>query len=196
MPITKSNQYITIEKTPHYFIDKYASLRIAQLLPKVKLIINLRDPITRAISDYVQLKSRHQIYPTFDEFVSYSNFTRWTPIKIGCYAVYLRRWLKYFSLEQIHFVDGENLIHRPGKELELVQKFLNVSIDIHQKDFYFNSSKRGFPCIRQHNGCLGSDKGRQHPVILNKTREKLKRLYSKCNGDLKLLTTIDFSWIL
>ena len=195
MPITESNQYITIEKTPHYFIDKYASWRIAQLLPEVKLIIILRDPIVRAISDYVQLKNRHQLYPTFDEFVSYSNLTRWTPIKIGCYTVYLRRWLRYFSLKQIHFVDGEHLIHQPGKELELVQKFLNISIDIHQEDFYFNSSKRGFPCIRRHNGCLGSDKGRQHPVILNETREKLKHLYSKCNEDLKRLTKIEFSWI-
>jgi hypothetical protein len=195
MPITKTNQYITIEKTPHYFIDKLTPLRIAQLLPRVKLIIILRDPITRAISDYVQLKTRHKFYPTFDEFISYSNFTQWTPIKIGCYMIYLRRWLKYFPLEQIHFVDGENLIHRPWEELEYVQKFLNISINIHQEDFYFHPNKRGFPCLRQPNGCLGSDKGRQHPMIFEKTREKLKHLYSKCNAQLKQFAHIDFSWI-
>jgi hypothetical protein len=195
MPITKYNQSITIEKTPYYFIDKYTPLRIAQFLPEVKLILILRDPIIRAISDYVQLKNRHRFYPTFDELISYKNFTRWTPIKIGCYTKYLRRWLKYFPLKQIHFVNGENLIHRPWEELEYVQRFLNISINIRQEDFYFNSNKRGFPCIRQSNGCLGSDKGRQHPIILDKTREKLKKFYSICNAQLKQLAHIDFSWI-
>jgi hypothetical protein len=195
MPTTKSNQSITIEKTPHYFIDKHTPSRVVNLLPKVKLIIILRDPIIRAISDYVQLKNRNKFYPTFDQLISYSNFTQWTPIKIGCYSIYLRRWLRYFPLEQIHFVDGENLIHRPWEELEYVQHFLNISINIQQKDFYFNSNKRGFPCIRQPNGCLGSSKGRQHPLISNRTREKLKYFYSKCTAQLKQLAHINFPWI-
>ncbi|CAF0888189.1 unnamed protein product [Adineta steineri] len=195
MPITKHNQYITIEKTPYYFIDKYTPLRIAKALPEVKLIIILRNPIIRAISDYVQIRNRHETYPTFDELISYTNFTQWTPVKIGCYTKYLYRWLKYFPLKQIHFVNGENLIQRPWEELEYVQKFLNISINIQEKDFYFNSNKHGFPCIRQINGCLGSNKGRQHPTILEKTREKLKDFYSKCNAQLKQLAQIDFSWI-
>ncbi|UJR14912.1 hypothetical protein I4U23_001896 [Adineta vaga] len=195
MPIIQSSQSLTIEKTPSYFINKYAPLRIARSLPNVKLLIIFRDPITRAISDYVQLKSRHKFYPRFDDWISFSNFTQWTPIKIGCYATYLHRWFKYFPLNQMHFVDGENLIRHPWEELEYVQKFLNLSIRIHQDDFYFNSNKYGFPCLRQTNGCLGSNKGRQHPVIENRTREILKDYYSKCNIHLKRIAKIDFSWI-
>ena len=196
MPIAKPNQYVTIEKTPYYFIDRQTPARISYLLPDVKLIIIVRDPIVRAISDYVQIKSRHENYNrTFDELVSMKYFTRWTPIKIGCYSIYLRHWLKFFPLKQIHFVDGENLIHRPWEELEYVQKFLNLSNHIRQKHFYFNANKRGFPCIRQPNGCLGSSKGRQHPLILNYTREKLKKLYSICNRQFKQLAQINFSWL-
>ncbi|CAF3190298.1 unnamed protein product [Rotaria socialis] len=195
MPIAKNNQYLTIEKTPHYFIDRQTPARIAHLLPEVKLIVILRDPIIRAISDYVQIKNRHESYPTFDEFISMNNFTRWTPIKIGCYSLYLRRWLKYFPLERIHFVDGENLIQRPWQELESVQKFLNISNHIQQEHFYFNSHKRNFPCIKQPNGCLGSSKGRHHPSISEHTREKLKTLYSTCNQQLKELAQINFSWL-
>ena len=195
MPIAKSSQSITIEKTPHYFIDKQTPARIASLLPNVKLILILRDPIIRAISDYVQIKNRHQSYPTFDEFISMKNFTHWTPIKIGCYSIYLRRWLKYFPLEQIHFVDGENLIQHPWEEFQSVEKFLNISDHIRKEHFYFNSNKRGFPCIKQPNGCLGSSKGRQHPLISDYSREKLKHLYSTCNQQLKQLAQIDFSWL-
>jgi hypothetical protein len=195
MPIMKMNQYVTIEKTPHYFIDKQTPERIAYLLPNVKLILILRDPIIRAISDYVQIKSRHEFYPTFDEFIFMKNFTRWTPIKIGCYSIYLRRWLKYFPLEQIHFVDGENLIHRPWEELESVQRFLNISNHIREEHFYFNTNKRGFPCIKQPNGCLGSSKGRQHPLISEDSREKLKNLYSICNQQFQEITHRKFSWL-
>ncbi|CAF1199637.1 unnamed protein product [Rotaria sp. Silwood1] len=195
MPIIKNSQYLTIEKTPHYFIDRKTPGRIFHLLPNIKLILIVRDPIIRAISDYVQIKSRHEFYPTFDEFISMKNFTHWTPIKIGCYVIYLRRWLKYFSLEQIHFVNGENLIQHPWEELEYVQKFLNISNHIQQEHFYFNLNKRGFPCIKQPNGCLGSSKGRQHPLISNETYEKLKNLYSTCNQQFKQLAQINFSWL-
>ena len=189
------HQHVTIEKTPHYFIDRQTPSRLAQLLPRMKLIVILRDPIVRAVSDYVQLRDRHASYPTFDQFVSHANFTRWTPIRIGCYAMYLDAWLKHFPREQLHLVDGENLIRRPWEELEHVQRFLNLSIDIRQENFYFNSKKRGFPCIRQPDGCLGLAKGRPHPTISTATREKLKRLYTKCNARLKELGQIDFPWI-
>lgn len=189
------NQYVTIEKTPHYFIDKHTPERIAQFLPKVKLILIVRDPIIRAISDYVQIKSRHEFYSTFDQFISMKNFTRWTPIKIGCYSMYLHRWLRYFPLEQIHFVNGENLIHRPWEELESVQRFLNISNHIREEHFYFNSNKRGFPCIKQPNGCLGSSKGRQHPSISEDSREKLKNLYSICNRQFEEIVQRNFSWL-
>lgn len=195
MPAANGSQSVTIEKTPHYFVDRRTPERLARLLPEVKLILILRDPIIRAVSDYVQIQRRHASYPTFDEFIARDNFTRWTPIKIGCYAVYLRRWLRHFPLERMHFVDGENLIRRPWDELERVQAFLNVSNVIGREDFYFNSEKRGFPCIRQPNGCLGSSKGRPHPVISEQTREKLQRLYASCNRQLTQLARRTFSWL-
>jgi hypothetical protein len=195
MPEIEHNQSISIEKTPHYFVDRQTPSRLAHLLPDVKLIVILRDPIRRAISDYVQLQHRHSSYPTFDQFISWTNYTRWTPVRIGCYTTYLHRWLKHVSLDRMHFVDGENLIHRPWEELESVQRFLNISNYIRREHFYFNSNKRGFPCVRQPNGCLGSSKGRAHPVISNSTREKLQTLYSSCNRHLKALAQINFPWL-
>jgi len=49
---TRSNSVITGEATPSYLIDPRVPKRIMSLLPKVKLIVLLRNPIDRAISHY------------------------------------------------------------------------------------------------------------------------------------------------
>jgi hypothetical protein len=53
MPVSSDKQ-ITIEKTPKYFIDKDAPERVYKMNPNIKLIIVLRDPVIRAISEYTQ----------------------------------------------------------------------------------------------------------------------------------------------
>ena len=48
----QKNSIITGEATPSYLIDPRVPKRISSLLPKIKLIILLRNPIDRAISHY------------------------------------------------------------------------------------------------------------------------------------------------
>ncbi|CAF0730224.1 unnamed protein product [Didymodactylos carnosus] len=205
MPLSLSNQ-ITMEKTPQYYIHNRSAYRMTQTFSniKLKLIVIIRDPIIRAISDYVQLTTKRKSNLTFEDYVFIKNSTiindKWIPLKIGCYYHYFTKWLKYYSFNQIHFVDGENLIKRPWEELLYVQKFLNLTIQIQQKHFYFNHYKRSFPCIRNQlyqtkNGCLGSSKGRKHPDIKQETRTILKNYYKTCNSRLKQIAQINFSWL-
>lgn len=49
MPLTTADQ-LTIEKSPSYFVTKTAPARVHELDPGMKLIVVVRDPITRAIS--------------------------------------------------------------------------------------------------------------------------------------------------
>lgn len=49
MPETNITE-ITVEKTPAYFVSKTAPGRIRSLNSTIKLIIVVRNPITRAIS--------------------------------------------------------------------------------------------------------------------------------------------------
>ncbi|CAF0775800.1 unnamed protein product [Didymodactylos carnosus] len=205
MPLSSPHQ-ITMEKTPQYFINNRSVYRIAKTFSNIdlKLIIIIRNPIIRAISDYVQLTTKRKSNLTFEDYVFIKNSTivneQWTPLKIGCYSRYLIKWLKYFSLNQIHFVDGENLIKRPWEELLRVQQFLNLTIHIQRKHFYFNRYKRSFPCIKDHfhptkNGCLGSSKGRKHPKIRDETRIVLENYYKTCNNRLKQIAKINFPWL-
>lgn len=49
MPFTTKDQ-LTIEKSPAYFVSKQVPKRVYDLNPKMKLILVVRNPITRAIS--------------------------------------------------------------------------------------------------------------------------------------------------
>ncbi len=53
----QSNQHqITMEKTPAYFVDPTAAERVFKLNPNMKLIVIVRDPVTRAVSHYLHAK--------------------------------------------------------------------------------------------------------------------------------------------
>lgn len=68
MPESSEHQ-VTIEKTPSYFVTKETPERIKKMNNKTKIIIVVRDPVTRAISDYAQAKSKRPNLLSFDEMI-------------------------------------------------------------------------------------------------------------------------------
>lgn len=141
--------------------------------------------------------------------------TNYGAIKIGVYARFLERWLKWFPLKQFLIVSGERLISDPAAELNRVQDFLNLKRVITEKHFYFNSTK-GFPCLlksesRSTPHCLvsallfnrsdyssfkfqGKTKGRNHPKIDQKAIDRLSEFYQPFNQKFFLMTGINFGW--
>ncbi|CAM9545577.1 unnamed protein product [Bubo scandiacus] len=202
MPRTLDSQ-ITVEKTPSYFVTKEAPRRIFNMSRDTKLIVVVRNPVTRAISDYTQTLSKKPDIPTF-EGLSFRNRslglvdTSWNAIRIGMYAVHLESWLQYFPLSQIHFVSGEKLITDPAGEMGKVQDFLGIKRVITDKHFYFNKTK-GFPCLKKSESsglprCLGKSKGRTHVQIDPEVIEQLRDFYRPYN--IKFYETVgqDFRW--
>lgn len=70
MPPTLEGQ-VTMEKTPSYFVTKEVPERVFKMNPSVKLLIVVRDPVSRAISDYTQA-SRY--YNNHNIFAKKKNF--------------------------------------------------------------------------------------------------------------------------
>ncbi|XP_001603753.1 heparan sulfate glucosamine 3-O-sulfotransferase 6 [Nasonia vitripennis] len=201
MPATLEGQ-ITMEKTPSYFVTAEAPRRVQLMEPGTKLIVVVRDPVTRAISDYTQVKSKRLGMPRFEElaFLNGSSVvdTSWAPLRIGVYAKHLERWLNYFPLSQLLFVSGERLIADPALEIRRVQDFLGLKRLISEKHFYFNATK-GFPCLlkseeRATPHCLGKNKGRSHPFIEPTAIQRLRDFYRPFNRRFYQLTGIDFGW--
>ncbi|GCB68110.1 heparan sulfate glucosamine 3-O-sulfotransferase 3B1-like [Scyliorhinus torazame] len=202
MPKTLDGQ-ITMEKTPSYFVTKEVAARIYAMSKDAKLIVVVRDPVTRAISDYTQTLSKKPDIPSF-ESLTFKNRTTglidtsWSAIQIGIYAKHLENWLQYFPMHQILFVSGERLISDPSGELGKVQDFLGLKRIITDKHFYFNKTK-GFPCLKKPEGsskphCLGKTKGRTHPNIDPEVVQRLRDFYRPFNMKFYQMTGQNFGW--
>ncbi|XP_028990624.1 heparan sulfate glucosamine 3-O-sulfotransferase 3B1-like [Betta splendens] len=202
MPKTLEGQ-ITMEKTPSYFVTREAPARISAMSRDTKLIVVVRDPVTRAISDYTQTLSKKPDIPSF-ESLTFKNRTTglidtsWSAVQIGIYAKHLDNWLQYFPMEQILFVSGERLISDPAGELGRVQDFLGLKRIITDKHFYFNQTK-GFPCLKKAEGsskphCLGKTKGRTHPNIHPEVVQRLRDFYRPFNMKFYQMTGQFFGW--
>ncbi|MGH0140520.1 UNVERIFIED_CONTAM: hypothetical protein FKN15_037254 [Acipenser sinensis] len=189
MPRTLDTQ-ITMEKTPSYFVTKEAPKRISNLSRDTKLIVVVRNPVTRAISDYTQTLSKKPDIPSFEDLAFKNRSlglvdTSWNAIRIGMYVLHLENWLQYFPLSQIHFVSGERLITDPAGELGRIQDFLGLKRIVTDKHFYFNKTK-GFPCLKKPESsslprCLGKSKGRTHVQIDQEVIEQLRDFYRPYN---------------
>lgn len=202
MPKTLEGQ-ITMEKTPSYFVTREAPSRIYAMSRDTKVIVVVRDPVTRAISDYTQTLSKKPDIPTF-ESLTFKNRTTglidtsWSAIQIGIYAKHLENWLQFFPMRQILFVSGERLITDPAGELGRVQDFLGLKRIITDKHFYFNQTK-GFPCLKKAEGsskphCLGKTKGRTHPNINPEVVQRLRDFYRPFNMKFYQMTGHNFGW--
>jgi hypothetical protein len=202
MPKTLDGQ-MTIEKTPRYFITKEVPERIYNMSKSIKLILVVRNPVTHAISDFTQAVSKGEYNKTvtFQSKAIRRNGTvnmKWSAVNIGLYVNHLKRWLIYFSMENIHIVDGKRLITNPVQELNAVQDFLEVPREILDNAIYMNAS-RGFPCIVKQNNtppykCFKGSKGRHHSYADSNTLTKLQYFYKPYNTGFYQMVNKYFSW--
>lgn len=204
MPVSSAHQ-LTIEKTPAYFTTKSVPKRVFNMSKDIKLLVIVRDPTRRAISEYTQLAMKtNSSLPKFEDYVmkdqNVINAER-AVVKNGVYIKYLHHWMKFFPLSQIHFVSGEQLVKNPAAELQLVEKFLNLRPLITEKNFYVNKTK-GFPCFigkiglngKRKTGCLKGNKGRKHVQVQSEVITQLQNYYRPHNQELYEVVQRNFHW--
>lgn len=202
MPRTLDGQ-VTMEKTPSYFVTKEAPSRVCTMNCQTKLIVVVRDPVTRAVSDYTQTLSKNPGLPSFQSLALKNSTTglidtTWSAVRIGLYAKHLENWLQHFPLSHFLFVSGERLVSDPAGEMGRVQDFLGLKRVVSDKHFYFNQTK-GFPCLKKPEGssrprCLGKSKGRPHPQIPSEVLQRLRDFYKPFNHRFYQMSGQDFGW--
>lgn len=202
MPRTLDGQ-LTMEKTPSYFVTKEAPRRVYTMSRHTKLIVVVRDPVTRAVSDYTQTLTKSPGLQSFQNLVFQNASTglidtSWSAVRIGIYAKHLENWLRFFPLSRFLFVSGERLVTDPAGEMGRVQDFLGLKRVVTDKHFYFNQTK-GFPCLKKPEGssrprCLGKSKGRPHPQIPSEVLLRLRDFYTPFNRKFYQMTGQDFGW--
>ena len=196
---------ITIEKTPSYFHETKSIERIHRMNSAVKLILIVREPVERTISDWYQLdlkrKKLGQESIPFENHVLKRDGTinaSAGEIERSKYSVYYRMWTDWFSPRQIHVVDGDKFAEDPSAELMKVEEFLQIPRVLTPDKFMYNATK-GFFCVQRNNSsdnfkCLNEDKGRPHPSIAPSTVTKLRQYFTKFNRRFEKFTEQSFDW--
>ncbi|EMP26267.1 Heparan sulfate glucosamine 3-O-sulfotransferase 1 [Chelonia mydas] len=73
MPLSRPGQ-LTVEKTPGYFSSPRVPARVRALAPGVRLLLIVRDPVERLVSDYTQIlhnrQARCKPYPPLEQLLT------------------------------------------------------------------------------------------------------------------------------
>ena len=137
-------ELIAGESTPYYLFHPRVPERLHKMLPQVKLIALLRNPIDRAYSHYHLVKRKNQETLSFEEALKveperlageeekmrsdpayYSlHHHHHAYLRRGLYAEQLERWYALFPREQIHVVASEELYADPRAVVKGTLRFI------------------------------------------------------------------------
>ena len=143
LPARRPGQLVG-EKTPAYFVAIHVPERIRKFEKeagkRIKLILTVREPVTRVISDLTQSVAQMNWDVEADSdrinnFVKEKAFhplsgkitdEQWQAIGVSQYAYHLEKWWKEFPKSQIHIVNGDRLITNPLSEMIQVGQITTV----------------------------------------------------------------------
>ena len=141
--------FITGEASPYYIFHPRVPRRAAQVLPNIKIIALLRNPIDRAYSQHwLEVKGKYETLP-FEEAIqrepervagerekmlqdeNYHSFVhrRYTYLARGIYIDQLEYWMNYFPREQFLILKTEDLYNRPATVMQQTLQFLGMPGD-------------------------------------------------------------------
>ena len=121
----KNENLIYGEFSTSYFSNLAAPERIKQAYPDCKLILMLRNPVDRLISNH---KHEIRIGHYTGKDLSYESGIKNNPIYIeqGLYATHLKRWLEFFDQDQIHIVIFDDVKSIPEVVEQALYDFLGL----------------------------------------------------------------------
>ncbi len=122
------------ESTPFYLYDRQAHARIAADVPHARLVAVIRDPVDRAYSNWMHLRSDGlEPVPDFLDALALEPRRRaqgfapmWHYRGLGLYGSQLRSLYEHFPREQVHVLRYRELVDSPEQTLADVARFLGV----------------------------------------------------------------------
>jgi hypothetical protein len=113
------------EISPSYFCEPAVPERVARYVPDAKILLSLRDPVQRALSNH-----RHEVRVGHltGEDLKFETGLANNPMYVeqGRYATHLKNWLRHFPRERILVVLMEDVEAEPLAVSQTVYRFLGV----------------------------------------------------------------------
>ena len=121
------------EATPTYLQDPESAKLIHNVVPDARIIILLRDPVERAFSHYLTIKSQGIEKNSFHNVIKQSIEIRLkgiekynTYLDHGLYAKAVKRYVNIFGTNKVKILIFEEFIKDPKKTIQDVLDFLGV----------------------------------------------------------------------
>jgi hypothetical protein len=145
-PLAVRSKRLSFEATPDYLFYPPTPRRIATRLPNTSFIVLLRDPVTRAYSQYRHMvrlgfetlefeealtrepdRIRGDLAALNDDEMHYSReLLRFSYATRGRYGEQLARWFEHFDRSRFLILRSENLFAHPDSTFDEVVRFLGV----------------------------------------------------------------------
>jgi hypothetical protein len=107
--------------------------RMRALIPEVRLVYLVRDPIERTVSHWLHRASTHAEMPSFEGALD-SDQGDWI-VGLSRYWLQLEQYLAHFPSEQILVVDSDDLRDRRDETLARIFRFVGVDPDFRSAEF-------------------------------------------------------------
>jgi len=188
--------------------------RIASVLPDVKIIWCLRNPVARAYSHYWHNRTHGLEASSFEEALAREDLAKALPGRAfrerGIYVEQICAYLEYFPIQHMHIMLSEKLFADPHSAVRDVLRFLNVNdaVEIPNIGRAYNRNwklisppilarlvlrmLRRQPSLRRR---IQDRFGRARPPLKPETERALADFYRPYNEELAELTGLDLtSW--
>jgi [heparan sulfate]-glucosamine 3-sulfotransferase 5 len=95
------------------------------------------------------------------------------------YALQYQMLTAVFPRKNIFVVNGEKIVQNPLDEIRKVETFLGLPPFFREQHFISRDEKGKFPCFKLgwKTNCMEGDKGREHPILQNKTYDFLEKIF-------------------
>lgn len=201
--VEKSPDYIIKEEVPERILESLKELGIG--VTEVKFVIMLRDPVDRAVSEYLEWQAERQQsgskkLPPFEKMVLNRKATMQPFLKASNYASHIKHWFRYFDKNQTCFVDGDTFVKDPFSEILVLESCLSLRPYFEPGHFVYQP-ERGFYCFKaslnetQPPHCLSMSKGRKHPPIHDLVLSVLRKHYESSDSQLPALIGRRMEWL-
>ena len=185
---------LTGEGSPYYLFHPAVPSRVGTTIPNVRLIVMLRDPISRAYSHYQHEVARGFESLPFEDALkmekerlageaerlcadpSYYSFAHehFSYVSRGIYVDQLRRWMAVFRQTQILIVDSGDFFARPERAYSDVVAFLGLR----------EHSLKRYPSLNAH----------RYEPMSDRARAYLEAVFDEPNRALTAFLGRAFSW--
>ncbi|WP_347375013.1 sulfotransferase [Aequorivita sp. Q41] len=190
----KSKKIKTFEASPLYLFNPLAPKRIKELLPNVKIIILLRDPVERAISQYhhenkkeewdnspivkaMQMEEERMKTALESKDYKSKEFIKYSYKARGKYAEQIERYFMLFPKSNILILESDQFFQKPQEVLKKILSFVEVD---DQYEFKNLTPKN-----------TGKYKAEN---VNDEVKNYLKNYFNESNKELYELLGKDFNW--